>query len=106
MTATSKIQDYTVIGSGRSAALASRHGSIDCRCWPRFDSPSLFGRLTGLEAGWIWSIAPAEPAETERTYIDATNVLPVRRAGRRPDLLERRPERSPGAICCRRRPVG
>jgi GH15 family glucan-1,4-alpha-glucosidase len=72
---TPKIQDYAVVGDGRSAALVSRHGSVDWLCWPRFDSPALFGALLDRRVGGAWGIAPAAPAEVGRRYIDGTNVL-------------------------------
>jgi GH15 family glucan-1,4-alpha-glucosidase len=78
MRATPKIQDYAVIGDGRSAALVSLDGSIDWLCWPRFDSPSLFGGLLDQQVGGAWSIRPTEPARAERRYIDGTNVLQMR----------------------------
>jgi GH15 family glucan-1,4-alpha-glucosidase len=73
-----KIQDYAVIGDGRSAALISKDGSLDWLCWPRFDSPSLFGGLLDEERGGHWSIAPAGPARIERRYVGDTNVLQTR----------------------------
>jgi GH15 family glucan-1,4-alpha-glucosidase len=73
-----KIQDYAVIGDGRSVALVSRGGSIDWLCWPRFDSPSLFGAILDQQIGGSWSIAPTEPARIERRYVDGTNVLETR----------------------------
>jgi GH15 family glucan-1,4-alpha-glucosidase len=69
-----KIDDYAIIGDGRSAALISRGGSVDWLCWPQFDSPPVFGALLD-ERGGRWSIAPTSPARVTRRYLDGTNVL-------------------------------
>jgi alpha,alpha-trehalase len=70
------IGDYALLSDCRSAALVSRGGSIDWLCFPRFDSPSVFGRILDAAAGH-WSIRPAGETtyETSRRYVDDTMVL-------------------------------
>jgi GH15 family glucan-1,4-alpha-glucosidase len=70
-----KIQDYAIIGNGRSAGLISKRGSLDWLCWPRFDSPSLFGAVLDSRRGGYWSIHPVYESEVSRRYIENTNVL-------------------------------
>ena len=71
---TTAIADYALLSDRHSAALVSRDGSIDWLCFPRFDSPSIFGRLLGEQAGH-WSLqAPGASAVTRR-YVDRTMVL-------------------------------
>ena len=74
-TEVSKIQDYAIIGNARSAALISNRGSLDWLCWPRFDSPSIFGAIVDQTIGGRWSICPESESRTSRRYIDNTNVL-------------------------------
>jgi GH15 family glucan-1,4-alpha-glucosidase len=71
----SKIQDYAIIGNGRSAALISNRGSLDWLCWPRFDSASIFGAILDAKTGGYWSIRPTGASNIRRQYIDNTNVL-------------------------------
>jgi GH15 family glucan-1,4-alpha-glucosidase len=70
-----KIQDYAIIGNGRSAALISKRGSLDWLCWPRFDSASIFGAILDSKSGGHWSIHPLNDSEVSRRYIENTNVL-------------------------------
>ena len=68
------IGNYAIVGDGRSTALLSRGGSLDWLCWPRPDSPSIFGALVDPEAGF-WRIAPIADARVTRRYVPRTNVL-------------------------------
>jgi len=68
------IADYALLSNCRSAALVSRAGSVDWLCFPRFDGPSVFGRLLDERAGH-WSIRPVGDAEITRRYVDDTMVL-------------------------------
>ena len=70
-----KIQDYAIIGNGRSAALISKRGSLDWLCWPRFDSASIFGAILDPKSGGHWSIRPVDESQVSRRYIENTNVL-------------------------------
>jgi alpha,alpha-trehalase len=68
------IADYALLSDRHSAALVSRDGSVDWLCFPRFDSPSVLGRLLGDEAGH-WSIRAAGATQVTRRYLDRTMVL-------------------------------
>jgi GH15 family glucan-1,4-alpha-glucosidase len=70
-----KIQDYAIIGNGRSTALISNCGSIDWLCWPRFDSDSIFAAILDPIDGGHWSIQLPADSRSTRRYIDNTNVL-------------------------------
>ena len=71
---TTPIADYALLSDRHSAALVSRDGSVDWLCFPRFDSPSIFGRLLGDDAGY-WSIRANAATQVTRRYLDRTMVL-------------------------------
>jgi GH15 family glucan-1,4-alpha-glucosidase len=71
---TTPIADYALLSDRHSGALVSRDGSIEWLCFPRFDSPSIFARLLGDQAGH-WSIRATNAAKATRRYLDRTMVL-------------------------------
>jgi GH15 family glucan-1,4-alpha-glucosidase len=70
------IEDYGLIGDLESAALVSRHGTIDWLCLPRFDSASCFSALLGDDRHGRWLLAPSgSDGATSRRYRPGTLVL-------------------------------
>ncbi|MBJ7608881.1 MAG: glycoside hydrolase family 15 protein [Candidatus Dormibacteraeota bacterium] len=69
------IAAYGLIGDCRSAALVSADGSVDWLCLPRFDDPSLFGRILDARRGGHWQICPVEDFRVVQRYRDRSNIL-------------------------------
>ncbi|MCH7494104.1 hypothetical protein IIA16_05285, partial [bacterium] len=73
------IENYGVIGNMRTVALVGIDGSIDWFCFPRFDSPSVFGSVLDDNKGGHFKIAPVgERINHKQLYWPETNVLVTR----------------------------
>ncbi|MGZ4608940.1 MAG: glycoside hydrolase family 15 protein [Actinomycetes bacterium] len=68
------IADHALLSDRHSSALVTTSGSVDWLAFPRFDSPSVLGRLLGAEAGH-WQVKPAGEWQSSRRYVDRTLVL-------------------------------
>jgi GH15 family glucan-1,4-alpha-glucosidase len=73
--ATPSIGDYALVGNGITAALVSRHGSVDWLCLPRLDSGSCFARLLDAERGGACALSVPGKPEVRRGYRDGSGVL-------------------------------
>ncbi|GAA2863686.1 glycoside hydrolase family 15 protein [Pseudonocardia halophobica] len=72
---TTPIADYALLSDRHTAALVSRTGSVDWLCAPRFDSPSVLGRMLDPRAGHFVVCAGDPDAEVSRRYLDDTMVV-------------------------------
>src|SRR5512132_741489 len=68
------IADHALLSDRHSSALVDTAGSVEWLGFPRFDSPSVFGRLLGPDAGH-WMMQPVADWESSRRYLDRTLVL-------------------------------
>ena len=69
-----RIADYGFLSDCCTAAMVDRDGSIEWWCLPRFDSPSVFGRLLDPDAGH-WTLRPEADSTVRRDYLPDTLVL-------------------------------
>ena len=73
------IENYGVIGDLHTVALVGDNGSIDWFCYPRFDSPSVFGAVLDHEKGGRFVIGSDGGNVTGRQlYLPDTNILITR----------------------------
>ncbi|MEU2234750.1 glycoside hydrolase family 15 protein [Streptomyces vietnamensis] len=73
------IADHGLVGDLQTCALVSAEGVVDWFCSPRFDSPSVFGRLLDHERGGHFSITVETPGTTVRQlYLADSAVLLTR----------------------------
>ena len=73
------IDNYGAVGNMHTVALVSRNGSIDWFCYPKFDSPSVFGAILDDRKGGRFRIAPSRGSfRTKQFYWPDTNVLVTR----------------------------
>jgi GH15 family glucan-1,4-alpha-glucosidase len=70
--------NYGIIGNCKSAALISKHGSLDWCCLPEFDSSSVFAKLLDEKIGGSFGVIVADEYEISQTYITDTCILKTR----------------------------
>jgi GH15 family glucan-1,4-alpha-glucosidase len=70
-----RIGDFALIGDCHSAALVGRDGRIEWACFPRFDSPWVFGAVLDEARGGYWAVTARDTVATRRAYLPDTNVL-------------------------------
>ncbi|KQS36956.1 glycoside hydrolase family 15 protein [Pedobacter sp. Leaf194] len=64
-----------IIGNCAFLAHVNKNTDISWLCWPRFDSPFVFGSLLDKQKGGEFSILPQGEFSSTQYYIENTNVL-------------------------------
>lgn len=64
-----------IIGNCNFLAHINLNTNIDWMCWPRFDSPFVFGGMLDKEKGGEFSILPVDDYTSNQFYAENTNVL-------------------------------
>jgi GH15 family glucan-1,4-alpha-glucosidase len=73
------IEEYGIIGNLHTTALVSVTGSIDFMCLPRFDSPTVFGRILDADKGGHFSLDCLDgQTKYKQLYLPGTNILITR----------------------------
>jgi len=80
--ASKPIEDYALVGDGRTVALLARDGAVAWLCWPRFDSDAGFADLLGEGAQGPWHISPYDACTSTGAYCGDTLVLDTEFAGK------------------------
>src|SRR5574337_1970384 len=71
--------DHAAYGNGRVLALVAPTSAIEWLCLPRFDSPSVFGRLLDREHGGSFRILHVSGERAgAMAYLPNTNVVRTR----------------------------
>ncbi|EMA44629.1 glycoside hydrolase family 15 protein [Halobiforma nitratireducens] len=69
------IEEYGVVGNLETCALVGPNGSIDWFPFPHLESSTLFAAILDADRGGQFRLAPTAEFETDRRYVDDTNVL-------------------------------
>jgi GH15 family glucan-1,4-alpha-glucosidase len=68
------VYHYGLVGNCQASALIHQEGSVDWLCFPRPDSPPVFGRLLDPDGG-AFTIESLDLVAAEQRYVDNTNIL-------------------------------
>lgn len=72
------IGDYAFLSDCHTAALVAPDGSVEWMCVPRFDGPSIVGRILDRDRGGAWEVGVAGAEIVQRAYVPETLVLRTR----------------------------